>query len=106
MHYVEFHARSAFSFLRGGSAPELLAREAAHVGLPAVALCDRNGVYGAVRFHVAAKEVGVRGLIGCEVTMEDESVVPLLVATQAGYRRLGALLTLANLRAPAKTTKD
>jgi error-prone DNA polymerase len=86
--------------LRGGSAPEWLAREAAHLGLPAVALCDRNGVYGAVRFHLAAKEAGVRGLIGCEVTMEDETVVPLLVATQAGYRRLGALLTLANLRAP------
>ena len=100
MHYVELHARSAFSFLRGGSAPEWLAQEAAHVGLPAVALCDRHGVYGAVRFHLTAKEVGVRALIGCEVILEDETVVPLLVATQAGYRRLGALLTLANLRAP------
>jgi error-prone DNA polymerase len=100
MHYVELHARSAFSFLRGGSSPEALAQVAVGLQLPALALCDRNGVYGAVRLHIAAREAGLRALVGCELTMEDESVVPVLVATQAGYRRLCALLTTANLRAP------
>ncbi len=100
MTYVELHARSAFSFLRGGSLPENLVRAAAALNLPALALCDRNGVYGAVRLHVAAKETGVKALVGCELTMDDESVVPVLVTSQAGYRQLCSLLTTANLRAP------
>jgi len=97
--YVELHARSAFSFLRGGSLPETLGAEAARAQLPALALCDRDGVYGAVRLHVAGKESGVRALVGCELTMDDGSVVPVLVASQAGYRRLCGLLTTAHLRA-------
>jgi len=98
--YVELHARSAFSFLRGGSLPEGLVAEAARVELPGIGLCDRDGVYGAVRLHMAGKETGVRALVGCEITMEDGSVVPVLVATQAGYRRLCSLLSTSHLRAP------
>ena len=60
MSYVELHACSAFSFLRGASFPEQLAARAAELGLPAVALLDRNGVYGAQRFSVACREQGVR----------------------------------------------
>lgn len=100
MSYVELHARSAFSFLRGGSDPEALAREAARLQLPALALCDRDGFYGSVRLHMAAKEAGFRALPGCELTLDDGAVVPLLVESQAGYRTLGELLTTANLRAP------
>ncbi len=100
MDYVELHARSAFSFLRGGSSPEALAVEAGRLQLPALALCDRDGVYGAVRLHMAAREAGFRAPVGCELTMDDGGVVPLLVATQAGYRHLGGLLTTANLRSP------
>src|SRR5580693_6237903 len=99
MAYVELHARSAFSFLRGGSLPESLAAEAGRLQLPALALCDRDGVYGAVRLHMAGREAGVRALVGCELTMEDGSVVPVLVATREGYRGLCALLTTAHLRA-------
>ena len=99
MHYVELHARSAFSFLRAASSPEALAAEAARLQLPALALCDRDGVHGAVRLYMAAREAGVRPLVGCELTMEDGSVVPVLVASPAGYRRLCALLTTAHLRA-------
>ena len=100
MSYVELHARSAFSFLRGGSNPEALASAAGHWQLAALALCDRNGVYGAVRLHMKAKEIRFRALVGCELSMEDESVVPVLVATQAGYRRLSQMLTTAHLRSP------
>ncbi|HWA09475.1 MAG TPA: error-prone DNA polymerase [Opitutaceae bacterium] len=99
MSYVELHARSAFSFLRGGSLPEALATEAARLQLPAIALCDRNGVYGAVRLHMTAKKHGVRALVGCELVMDDGTVVPVLVATQAGYRGLCTLLSTAHLRA-------
>lgn len=97
--YVELHARSAFSFLRGGSDPEAIARAVTAAGLPGLALCDRGGVYGSVRLHMKAREAGFRALVGCEIVMEDETVVPVLVASQAGYRRLCDLLTTAHLRA-------
>jgi error-prone DNA polymerase len=93
MGFVELHCRSAFSFLRGGSAPEAMANTAAALDLPGMALCDRNGVQGAVRFHMTAKEAGLKPYVGCELWMEDESVVPVLVPTQASYRRLCDLLT-------------
>jgi error-prone DNA polymerase len=100
MEYVELHARSAFSFLRGGSSPERLAQVAGSLALPALALCDRNGFYGAVRLHLAARDAGLRGLVGCELTLEDETVVPLLVSSQADYRQLCGALTTVHLRAP------
>lgn len=97
--YVELHARSAFSFLRGGSLPEHLAPAAAEAGLPALALCDRDGLYGAPRFFAAAKECPVRPIIGAELTMEDQTILPVLVETRAGYRNLSRLITQAHLRA-------
>ena len=99
MPYIELHARSAFSFLRAGSLPEALVAEAGRLAMPALALCDRDGVYGAVRLHVSGREAGVRAIVGCELTMEDDSVVPVLVETRAGYRGLCGLLTTAHLRA-------
>jgi len=96
-NYVELHARSAFSFLRGGSLPEQLAAAAAAVGLPALALCDRDGVYGAPRLYHAGREHGLRALVGCELTLADGSVLPLLVADRTGYRNLCRLLTTARL---------
>ncbi len=100
--YVELHARSAFSFLRGASSPEDLAREAARLELPAVAVLDRDGLYGAPRFYGAAREQNLRARVGAEITMEDGHVVPLLVATRTGYQNLCQLITEAKLtpRAP------
>jgi error-prone DNA polymerase len=68
--YVELHARSAFSFLEGASTPEELIENAARLGFPALALLDRDGVYGAPRFHMAAQRAGVRAHIGAEVSCE------------------------------------
>ena len=95
--YVELHARSAFSFLRGASLPEELAAEAAHLGLTALALCDRDGVYGAPRLYRAGREHGVRALVGRELTLADGSILPVLVADRTGYRNLSRLITTAKL---------
>src|SRR6478609_7178582 len=98
MSYIELHAYSAFSFLRGGSSPEQLAEVAAELEMPAIALLDRNGVYGAQRFSVAAREHGVRPIIGAELSMEDGSILPVLVENRTGYKNLCELLTQAHLR--------
>ncbi len=98
MPYVELHASSAFSFLRAGSFPEQLAEAAAELEMPALALLDRDGVYGAQRFSVAAREQNVRPIIGCELSMEDGSVLPVLVENRTGYKNLCELLTQAHLR--------
>jgi error-prone DNA polymerase len=102
MPYVELHACSAFSFLRGGSFPEQLAETAAELKMPAMALLDRNGVYGAQRFAVAAREHGVRPIVGAELTMEDRSILPVLVKNRHGYENLCELLTQAHLRSSEK----
>src|SRR6059036_2523458 len=98
MKYVELHSCSAFSFLRGGSFPEQLAEVAAELEMPAMALCDRNGVYGAQRFSVAAREHNVRPIIGAELSMEDFSILPVLVENRTGYKNLCEFLTQAHLR--------
>ncbi|MEO5720878.1 MAG: error-prone DNA polymerase [Chthoniobacterales bacterium] len=103
MAYVELHACSAFSFLRGASFPEQLAETAAELEMPAAALLDRDGVYGSQRFSVAAREKGVRPIVGCELTMEDGSVLPVLVETATGYQNLCELLTQAHLRSEKGT---
>ena len=96
--FVEFHARSAFSFLRGASHPEQLAEQAAALGMPALALCDRDGVYGAPRLFAAAREHGTRAIVGAELTMLDGAVLPVLVENRTGYQNLCRLITRAKLR--------
>jgi len=67
--YIELHARSAFSFLRGASTPEELVAACAAWEMPAMALLDNDGVYGAARFHLAAKKVGIKAHIGADITV-------------------------------------
>src|SRR5215472_4984696 len=98
MAYVELHCCSAFSFLRAGSFPEQLAEVAAELQLPALALLDRNGVYGAQRFSVTAREHSVRPIIGAELSMEDGTILPVLVENRIGHKNLCELLTQAHLR--------
>src|ERR1700684_2477917 len=68
--YVELHSRSAFSFLEGASLPETLIATCANLNMPAMALLDRDGVYGSPRFHMAAKKIGLKAHIGAELTCE------------------------------------
>jgi error-prone DNA polymerase len=68
--YIELHSRSAFSFLEGASLPENLVETCANLNMPAMALLDRDGVYGSPRFHMAAKKAKIKAHIGAEVTCE------------------------------------
>jgi len=104
--YVELHARSAFSFLEGASLPEALIAVCAEYGMPGMALLDRNGVYGAPRFHLAAQKYKLRAHIGAEVTVDDTLFAeagparyPLLVESRTGYQNLCRLITRTKLRA-------
>src|SRR3954462_13986890 len=68
--YVELHARSAFSFLDGASLPEEMAAVCTELEMPALALLDANGVYGAPRLHMAMKRLGLRGIVGAEIATQ------------------------------------
>lgn len=124
--YVELHAASAFSFLRAASLPEALVARAAMLGYPSLALLDRDGVYGAPRFHKAARAAGLTPIVGAELTMDARPggaapgqarlrsrhapaevpggsrhwTLPVLVLSQEGYRNLCRLITTMKLRAP------
>src|SRR6516162_7281064 len=113
--YIELHSRSAFSFLEGASVPEELA-DACHAHqMPAMALLDRDGVYGAARFHLAMKKLGLQAHIGAEVTsllpyvpLSDNVTPPrisLLCASRKGYQNLCRLITRTKLRAPKYPAK-
>src|SRR5436190_1838086 len=106
--YVELHAASAFSFLQGASLPEALVERAAELRYSAVALLDRDGVYGAPRFHQAARHAGLRPIVGAELTVANsefgiqnsEFFVPVLCESADGYRNLCRLITRMKMRAP------
>ncbi|MFZ0868188.1 MAG: error-prone DNA polymerase [Candidatus Sulfotelmatobacter sp.] len=100
--YIEFHARSAFSFLEGSSLPEELISSCARLHMPAMALLDTDGVYGAPRFHMAAKKFELKAHIGAEVTaclLRNKFRLPLLVSSRTGYQNLCRLITKMKLRA-------
>ena len=88
--FVELHARSAFSFLEGACRARGLAGACAEFGMPAMALVDRNGVYGAPRFHMAAKKAGVRAHIGAEITCTNGRTYPLLAERAKATRTFAA----------------
>ena len=118
--YVELHAASAFSFLEGASQPEGLVKAAMERGLESMALLDRNGVYGAPRFHASAKENGIKAMVGAEVAAVDlgprlappvwlphqyapEPVrLPLLCASPTGYQNLCQMITRFKMRERGK----
>src|SRR4051794_35591925 len=96
--FYELHTRSAFSFLASGSLPEAMIHRAAELGMPGVALLDRDTVSGAVRFHHEAVELGIKAIIGAEITMDDGSVMPLVPLNLKGYQNLCKLITDIKLR--------
>lgn len=91
--FAELHAISAFSFLEGASQPEAMIRHAAELGYQAIAITDRAGFYGSARAHHAAKECGIRALVGAKLDLPDGTCLPVLCATRDGYRMLSRHLT-------------
>jgi len=98
--YVELRCRSAFSFLEGASTPEDLAERAAELGHGALALGDRGGLYGAPRFHRAARARGLRALVGARLPVAGGPELLLLVPSRRSYRDLCLLLTRARAERP------
>ncbi len=106
--YAELHCRSQFSFLHGASSPERLVEVAHERGLSALALTDRHGLYGVVRFAQAAREVGVRTVFGAEVSCNPGdargTVAPphgdlvFIADGPAGYVALSQALTDGQMR--------
>jgi len=96
--FCELHTRSAFSFLSSGSQPQRLATRAAELGMPCVALLDRDTVAGAVRFHFEARSHGIKPIIGAEITMDDGSALPLIPLNLNGYQNLSKLITTVKFR--------
>lgn len=103
--FTHLHCRSWFSFLAGGSSPESLAMHAASLGMGALALTDRNGVYGVVRFQRACRAAGIKPIVGAEVSITEptlgsewkNSPLILLARSPEGYANLCRILTAAHL---------
>jgi error-prone DNA polymerase len=118
--YVELHARSAFSFLEGASLPESLMARAADLGMSSMALLDRNGIYGAPRFHTTGQKLGIKAHIGAEIAVADMGQrsrppaylphqhpiqpvrLPLLAKSPTGYQNLCRLITGYKMREDTK----
>ena len=118
--YIELHAASAFSFLEGGSQPEGLIQRALELQMPAMALLDRNGVYGSARFHTSAHRNHMRAHVGAEVAVSgfgnrltppewlphqhaaEPARISLLCESRAGYQNLCRLITQFKMREQSK----
>ena len=97
MSYVELHCHSAYTFLDAASTPNELAHRAAALGHEALALTDRDGLYGAMEFARAARAWGVRPIIGAELTLDSGHRLTLLVENPSGYAHLSRLISVAHL---------
>ncbi len=102
--YAELRCRSSFSFLEGASQPEELVDRAADLGLEALALADRGGLYGVVRAHARARRRGLPLVVGAELDCDGLGAGPsgltLLCMDREGYAHLCRLLTEAHAGAP------
>jgi len=96
--YAPLWCKSNFSFLEGASHTEELVETAARLALPAIAITDRNGVYGMVRAFDAARQSKVRLIIGSQVSIDDGSSVVLLARDRVGYGNLCRLISRGHLR--------
>ena len=109
--YVELTTRTSFSFLSGATAPELMIFRAAELGYDAIAITDRDGLYGIVRAQEEGERQGIRVIVGCELTLEQQGLdvpdipgkpttITVLVENHVGYTNLCKLLTESHERHP------
>jgi len=109
VRYAELRCKSNFSFLEGASHPEELVDRAADLGLEALALTDRNGLYGAVRAHARARKRGLPLIVGAEMTCDGlgpggAASLLLLAANREGYAHLCRLVTEAHRGEPIEVS--
>lgn len=97
--YVELHCKTNYSFLEGASHADELAAQAKKLGYTALAVTDRNSLAGIVRAHVAAKEAGIKLVVGAEIIPQDGPAMVLLATDRAAYGRLSTLITAGRRRA-------
>jgi error-prone DNA polymerase len=98
--YAELHAISNFSFLRGASHPQELVQRAAELGYAAIALTDECSLAGAVRAHLAAREYGIRLILGSEFRLREGIHLVLLAPDRTAYGDLASLISLGRRRSP------
>ncbi len=108
--YIELRTRSAFSFLEGSALPEDLVERAAELGYPALAMGDRDGLYGAPRFYHGAERARIRAIVGAELTLDLSSAgapaardasdqrLYVLVPDRERYRNLCRMITASKMR--------
>jgi error-prone DNA polymerase len=95
--FAELAARSHYSFLEGAASPRTMVETAARLGISALGLCDRNGLYGAVELIQAAKAQGIHPIIGTELELAGGSRLRLLARSRTGYRQLCRAVSAAQL---------
>ncbi len=103
--YAPLWCKSVYSFLEGASHPDELVEEAHRLGIRSLALTDRDGVYGLVRAHKRARELGIHLIAGAEVTIEDDTHILLLAMDRRGYANLCQLISTGRLRCPKGTSR-
>ena len=110
MSFVHLHVHSHYSLLDGFGTPKDIARQAHEQGSPAIALTDHGTMYGVVEFYKAAKEYGIKPIIGCEIYVAPQSRfdktpgpqnkpyhLTLLALNDVGYQNLMLLVSKAHL---------
>lgn len=95
--YVELHCHTNFSFLDGASHPADMVARAKELGMPALAITDHDGLYGIVRFYRETKELGIKPIIGIEMTLDGGHHLTLLAKNNGGYSNLSRLVSHAQL---------
>src|ERR1035437_743990 len=113
--YAELHCHSCFSLLDGAALPEALVARATELGLAALAITDHDELGGSVRFAMAARDAGLPGLIGAELTVaihgrnDEEPLLthlPLLAESREGYANLSTLVTIGRRAHPPRSRHD
>src|SRR5438132_141851 len=98
--YAELHCKTNFSFLEGASHPDELVLRAAELGYAALAITDRNSLAGVVRAHIAARQLGLKLIVGAEIDLVDAPGVVVWATDRVSYGRLARLITCGHRRAP------
>src|SRR5580700_624894 len=95
--FAELAARSHYSFLEGAASPRTMVKTAVRLGISALGLCDRNGLYGAVELIQEAKAHGIHPIIGTELELAGGTRLRLLARSRTGYRQLCRAVSASQL---------